>query len=45
MIRRKMMLTNKNLLKTEAYINGQWTAADSGETYPVLNPADRKSVV
>ena len=26
-----MELTDKNLLKTEAYIDGAWVAADSGE--------------
>jgi succinate-semialdehyde dehydrogenase/glutarate-semialdehyde dehydrogenase len=41
----KIMLTNKNLLRTEAYINGQWTAADSGEMYPVLNPATGETIV
>lgn len=39
------MLTNKNLLRTEAYINGQWATADSGETYPVINPATGETIV
>ena len=32
-------ITNKALLKTGAYINGQWAAADDGGTLPVTNPA------
>ncbi len=34
-----MQLTDKELLQGNAYINGEWVAADSGETLPVLNPA------
>lgn len=33
------MLNDKNLLRTHAYINGVWTDADSGSTYPITNPA------
>jgi len=32
-------ITDKRLLKTGAYINGQWTAADQGSTLDVTNPA------
>jgi succinate-semialdehyde dehydrogenase/glutarate-semialdehyde dehydrogenase len=32
-------LTDSNLLKTGAYINGQWLAPDSGDTLAVTNPA------
>jgi succinate-semialdehyde dehydrogenase/glutarate-semialdehyde dehydrogenase len=32
-------LADKNLLKTGAYINGQWVASDTGETLDVINPA------
>lgn len=32
-------LTNPLLLRTEAYINGEWVAADSGARLPVTNPA------
>ncbi len=35
-----MQITNKALLKTQAYINGQWVDSDKGETYPVNNPAN-----
>jgi succinate-semialdehyde dehydrogenase/glutarate-semialdehyde dehydrogenase len=34
-----IQLTDQALLKTQAYINGQWQDADSGETVPVTNPA------
>ena len=32
-------LTNSTLLKTQAYIDGQWIEGDSKETFDVLNPA------
>jgi succinate-semialdehyde dehydrogenase/glutarate-semialdehyde dehydrogenase len=32
-------LKDQSLLRREAYINGVWTAADSGRTFPVTNPA------
>jgi succinate-semialdehyde dehydrogenase/glutarate-semialdehyde dehydrogenase len=35
-----MQITNKALLKTQAYINGQWVDGDKGETYAVSNPAN-----
>ncbi len=34
-----IQLSDQGLLKTQAYINGQWVDADSGETVPVNNPA------
>ncbi|MCV6604739.1 MAG: NAD-dependent succinate-semialdehyde dehydrogenase [Porticoccaceae bacterium] len=34
-----LALNDAALLKTSAYINGQWVAADSGETLAVNNPA------
>ena len=33
-------LKNPSLFKNNAYINGQWVGADSGNTFPVTNPAD-----
>ena len=33
-------LTDKNLLRKQVYIDGQWSGADSGETFPVYNPAN-----
>ncbi len=35
-----IQLSDQALLKTQAYINGQWVNADSGETVPVTNPAN-----
>lgn len=35
----KLNLSDPSLLKTGAYINGRWTAADNGQTQPVNNPA------
>jgi succinate-semialdehyde dehydrogenase/glutarate-semialdehyde dehydrogenase len=34
-----IQLSDQALLKTQAYINGQWQDADSGATVPVTNPA------
>ena len=34
-----IQLSDQALLKTQAYINGQWQDADSGETVAVSNPA------
>ncbi len=34
-----MQLSDKALLRTQAYIDGQWVDADSGETLAVTNPA------
>jgi succinate-semialdehyde dehydrogenase/glutarate-semialdehyde dehydrogenase len=33
-------ISDQGLLKTQAYINGQWIDADNGETVPVTNPAN-----
>ncbi|MCP4877442.1 MAG: NAD-dependent succinate-semialdehyde dehydrogenase [Gammaproteobacteria bacterium] len=35
-----IQISNQSLLKTKAYINGQWIDADSGETVAVTNPAN-----
>lgn len=32
-------LADSSLLKTDAYIDGQWVKSDSGETFAVTNPA------
>ncbi len=37
-------LSDPGLLKTQAYINGEWVDADSGETVPVTNPASGEVV-
>jgi len=35
-----IQISDQALLKTQAYINGQWVDADSGETVAVTNPAN-----
>jgi len=35
-----LSLKDSDLLKQEAYINGEWQAALSGKTMPVINPAN-----
>nr|WP_269465649.1 NAD-dependent succinate-semialdehyde dehydrogenase [Woeseia oceani] len=32
-------ISDKDLIKTGAYVNGQWINADNGSVYPVENPA------
>ncbi len=32
-------LQDRGLLRGQAYVNGQWVAADNGETFDVVNPA------
>ena len=39
-----MILKNKNLLKTGAYINGEWVNALSGKTFDVHNPFDNSVI-
>jgi succinate-semialdehyde dehydrogenase/glutarate-semialdehyde dehydrogenase len=39
-----MKISDKGLLKSQAYIDGQWSNADSGETHEVLDPATGKVV-
>ncbi len=39
-----MKLTDQKLLRTQAYIGGQWVGADNGATFPVLNPADQSQI-
>lgn len=35
-----IQLSDTSLLKPHAYINGEWVAGDSGDTYDVTNPAN-----
>ncbi|CAK0739506.1 succinate-semialdehyde dehydrogenase (NADP(+)) GabD [Gammaproteobacteria bacterium] len=35
-----MILNDNSLLKSRAYIAGDWVEADSGLRYPIINPAD-----
>jgi len=37
-----MQLNDPTLLRTKAYINGKWTDAANGATYPVMNPATQE---
>ena len=39
-----MQLSDKNLLKTKAYINGAWVDGDGGDTFAVTNPATGESI-
>ena len=39
-----MKINDTSLLKTKAYINGQWVTADSGETFAINNPANGKVI-
>ena len=40
-----LTLKDKSLIKNQAYIDGQWISADSGETVPVINPATNEILV
>ncbi len=35
-----MQLDDMTLLRTDAFIDGEWVAADGGETTPIVNPAN-----
>jgi len=39
-----MQISDQGLLKTQAYVDGQWIDADSGETLAVLNPATGETI-
>ena len=39
-----MQISDKGLLKTQAYIDGQWVDADSGDTLAVFNPATGETI-
>ena len=39
-----IQLTDPGLLKTQAYINGQWVDGDAGATFPVTNPATNEDI-
>jgi len=40
-----MTALETDLLKTQAYVDGAWVDADSGETFPVLDPATRTAPI
>jgi succinate-semialdehyde dehydrogenase / glutarate-semialdehyde dehydrogenase len=37
-------ITDKSLIRTQAYIDGAWVDSDSGKTYEVKNPANGKVI-
>jgi succinate-semialdehyde dehydrogenase/glutarate-semialdehyde dehydrogenase len=39
-----MKISDNGLLKSQAYIDGKWVDADSGDTRPVLNPATGETI-
>jgi len=39
-----MQITDQGLFRAQAYIDGKWTDADSGEVQPVLNPANGATI-
>jgi len=39
-----MQISDSKLLRNQAFIDGQWVDADSGEKFPVLNPATGETV-
>ena len=39
-----MQLSDASLLRTKAYIDGQWADADGGEVLPVTNPANGETI-
>jgi len=40
-----MQISDQGLLKTQAYVDGQWIDADGGETFPIFNPATGEVLV
>ncbi|MGI8972569.1 MAG: NAD-dependent succinate-semialdehyde dehydrogenase [Gaiella sp.] len=40
-----MTAVESDLLRSEAYIDGDWVVADSGESFPVLDPATGSTIV
>jgi len=39
-----MQISDEGLFRTQAYIDGKWRDADSGETRPVVNPANGETI-
>ena len=39
-----MTVLATDLLRRQAYVDGRWVDADSGETFPVLNPATGETI-
>ena len=40
-----MKIDDKALIKTKAFINGEWLESDNKETFPVINPATGEVIV
>ncbi len=41
---RPLQLREPSLLQRQAYVDGAWSDADSGETFPVVNPATGETI-
>ena len=41
---RESLLRRGDLLREQAYVGGEWIDADSGETFPVTNPATGEEI-
>ena len=39
-----MRISDQGLIQTQAYINGEWVDADSGDKFTVLNPATGEAI-
>lgn len=39
-----MQISDQGLLKTQAYVDGQWIDADNGEKFAILNPATGETI-
>jgi succinate-semialdehyde dehydrogenase/glutarate-semialdehyde dehydrogenase len=39
-----MQIKDTGLFRTQAYVDGKWIDADSGETLAVLNPATGETI-
>ena len=39
-----LTLNDPDLLRQQAYIDGQWVDADSGATFPVIDPATGEAI-
>ena len=39
-----MTVVENDLLRRRAYVDGTWVEADSGETFPVHNPATGETI-
>ncbi|MBA2294682.1 MAG: NAD-dependent succinate-semialdehyde dehydrogenase [Actinobacteria bacterium] len=42
--RRRVATVSSDLLRTQAYVGGQWIDADDGRSFPVVNPSTRETI-